>query len=108
MTANRSYRPAQTVDRAIRVIINGAGTQFDPLLVKLLLSITGAFPPGSLVRLNNGAAAVVVEPNEDNPFFPKVRIVNDFSAVPADAPLINTIDDPSQYAIAGVADFSEI
>jgi HD-GYP domain-containing protein (c-di-GMP phosphodiesterase class II) len=108
MTANRSYRSAQTMDRAIKVLLDCSGSQFDPLLVKALLNIVGIFPPGSLVRLKNGASAVVAEPNEDNPFYPKVRAAEDFSRISADTPLINTADDPSQYAIVSVADSPDI
>lgn len=108
MTANRTYRPAQTVDTAIKALLNGSGGQFDPLLVKLLLGITGVFPPGSIVRLNNGATALVVEPNEDNPFFPKVKILEGSPHTPTDGPPINTADDPSRYAVAGVADSDDI
>jgi putative nucleotidyltransferase with HDIG domain len=107
MTANRIHRPAQSVDLAVKVLLAGSGTQFDPLLVKLLLNVIGVFPPGSLVRLRNGTAAIVVEPNEDNPFFPKVRLINTLSS-PPDSPVINTADVPSEYAITGVADTDNI
>jgi putative nucleotidyltransferase with HDIG domain len=108
MTANRSYRHAQTVDTAIKALLNGSGGQFDPLLVKLLLSITGVFPPGSIVRLVNGATAIVVEPNEDSPYFPKVKILEANNSLSADSPLINTAADPAKYAVSGVADSSPV
>lgn len=107
MTANRVHRPAQSVDLAVKVLLAGSGTQFDPLLVKLLLNVIGVFPPGSLVRLRNGAAAIVVEPNEDNPFFPKVRLMNTLSG-PPDTSIVNTADSPSEYAVIGVADTDDI
>ncbi len=108
MTAVRSYRRAQNVNRAISVLLEGAGTQFDPLMVKLFLSTVGAFPPGSTVHLRTGETAVVVEPNEDNPFLPKVKIVSNRSVNPADNPVINTAEDPEKYAIVGVADSEKI
>ncbi len=107
ITANRSYRPAQSVGTAIKALLNGSGGQFDPLLVKLLLSITGVFPPGSQVKLKNGAVAVVVEPNEDQPFFPKVRLMED--ALSSDPELvINTAQDPTNHAIVGIAESEEV
>ncbi|UCD56108.1 MAG: HD-GYP domain-containing protein [Candidatus Hydrogenedentota bacterium] len=108
MTADRSHRRAPSIHRAVRVLIDGAGKQFDPLLVKLLLNITGAFPPGSAVRFSTGETAIVVEANEDNPFSPKVRTVRDRAGNPTEGPLINTAEDPARYAIAGIADSEQI
>jgi putative nucleotidyltransferase with HDIG domain len=108
MTANRSYRRAQSVNRAVSVLLEGAGTQFDPLMLKLFFSTVGVFPPGSTVRLKSGELAVVIEPNEDNPFHPKVQIIRPRSANPADSPLINTAEDPSKYAVVSVADSENI
>jgi putative nucleotidyltransferase with HDIG domain len=108
MTSNRSYRPAQSVNQAVSALIDGTGTQFDPLLVKLLLNTIGVFPPGSIVRLRNGEAAVVVEPNEDNSFLPKVRIIRGSAALSPEGPIIDTSEDPSNYAVIGVADSQEI
>ncbi|RJP19850.1 MAG: HD-GYP domain-containing protein [Candidatus Abyssobacteria bacterium SURF_5] len=107
MTASRPYRPAQTLDYAVKVLLHGSGTHFDPLLVKLFLSIIGVFPPGSLVRLQNGAAAVVIEPGQDNPFFPKVRLLDRLSS-DSDAPLVDTAENPSEYSVVGVADSDNI
>ena len=39
MTSNRVYRPAMTMDRVIKELNNGRGTQFDPELVDILLGL---------------------------------------------------------------------
>jgi putative nucleotidyltransferase with HDIG domain len=103
MTSVRTYRPALRLTNAVEALIQGAGTQFDPLLVKLLLNIVGAFPPGSVVRLDSGETATVVQPNEDKPFFPKVRIVGG-SSDPSESPIIDTADPASGYVVVGVAE----
>ena len=108
MTANRSYRTARTIPQAVKVLIDGAGGQFDPLLVKLLLNTIGVFPPGSMVQLKNGEKAIVVEPNEDQPFSPKVRTVCAETSDPNESPLIDTAEDPAQYAVVGVADSEKV
>ncbi len=104
MTAKRSYRNACTAHQAMGVLMDGAGNRFDPLLLKLLLDIVGAFPPGSRVRLRTGQEAVVVEANEGDPFHPIVRPVG---ADPAEESLINIADDPAKYAGTGIANSAE-
>jgi diguanylate cyclase (GGDEF)-like protein len=39
MISDRPYRPAMPADKAKRVLRNGAGTQFDPLLVDIFLAV---------------------------------------------------------------------
>ncbi|GAB4332433.1 MAG: HD domain-containing protein [Candidatus Abyssubacteria bacterium] len=107
MTAVRCHRPALRLQSAVEVLIQGAGRQFDPLLVKLLLNIIGVFPPGSLVRLATGETAVVVQPNEENPFLPKVRIIDASSSL-SEGPIIDTAKTPSTHAVVGVADPEKI
>jgi putative nucleotidyltransferase with HDIG domain len=104
MTANRSYRPACSVQQAMGVLMAGAGTQFDPMLLKLMLDTVGVFPPGSLVRLRTGQTALVVEANEGEPFNPKVSPVNPGTGIPSDKMVINTAENPAQYAVIGVVD----
>jgi len=40
MTTNRPYRPARTFAAAREEIVRGAGTQFDPQVVKALMGVT--------------------------------------------------------------------
>jgi HD-GYP domain-containing protein (c-di-GMP phosphodiesterase class II) len=103
MTANRSYRKPQDVHIAMKTLIDGFGKEFDPLLVKLLLNSLGAFPPGSVVRLKDGETAVVVEPNDGNPFYPKVRLFDGTDNGSAEQVVIDTISDPARFAITGIA-----
>lgn len=102
LTANRAYRAAQSVQIAVGVLLDGAGKKFDPLLVKLLLNKIGVFPPGSVVNLKNGQTAVVVEPGEENPYLPKVRLIGEGDN--GDGDIIHTFEDPAQYAIASFAE----
>jgi len=108
MTANRSYRSARTIPQAVKVLLDGAGRQFDPMLLKLFLNAIGVFPPGSTVQLKNGERAIVIEPNEDKPFFPKVRTIGDKISDLNESPLIDTSENPAQYAVVGVADSEKV
>jgi len=104
MTANRTYRPACSVHQAISVLMAGVGTQFDPLLLKLLLNTVGVFPPGSLVRLRTGQKAVVVEANEGEPFHPKVHPLNPDTGKPFEEITIDTAERRAEYAVVGIAE----
>ncbi len=107
MTAKRSYHAGRNVQKAVDVLIEGIAKQFDPLLVKVLLNTVGVFPPGSLIRLETGQTAIVVEPNEGNPFLPKVRTFDDEEGLQNGA-LIDTSEDPTRYAVIGIAEPANI
>ncbi len=63
VTTPRVYREANfTPHEALHHLLSGAGTWFDPTLVKLFVQIVGLYPPGTVVRLTNGELAVVCEP----------------------------------------------
>lgn len=51
-----------TPEMALQMLIAQAGRAFDADLVSALVSLLGLWPPGSLVQLNSGDLAVVVEP----------------------------------------------
>jgi len=107
LTANRSYRVGRNVQKAVDILIEGIGKQFDPMLVKALLNTIGVFPPGSLIRLETGQTAVVVEPNEGNPFLPKVLTIDEAGGG-QDGILIDTSKDPTRYAVTGIAESASI
>jgi putative two-component system response regulator len=43
LTSNRCYRPALPHEEACRMIVEGSGTQFDPVLVAVFEEIAGEF-----------------------------------------------------------------
>jgi len=63
MTASRAYmeRPF-TPDSVVRYMLENAGRLFDPDLLRLFVGKVGLFPVGSLVRLESGELALVVDP----------------------------------------------
>jgi HD-GYP domain-containing protein (c-di-GMP phosphodiesterase class II) len=79
MTTKRIYQRQYLPDEAIAVIHQGAGTRYDPLLVKAFINCMGIFPVGSTVALSTGELAVVVESNSDPDRIhqPRVRVVTD-------------------------------
>ncbi len=51
-------------DQAIKRLTRGSGKQYDPVLAALFISLIGRYPPGSLIELDNGDLAVVVQRGE--------------------------------------------
>lgn len=49
------------------------GTWCDPLVLKTLTGITPPYPPGGIVRLSDGASAVVVDISAAHPYRPNVK-----------------------------------
>jgi HD-GYP domain-containing protein (c-di-GMP phosphodiesterase class II) len=61
ITSFRPYRPARTPNEALRVLLQGVGTSYDPDLVRLFIQMTGEYPPGSLLLVDGGAIVMVTE-----------------------------------------------
>ena len=46
----------------LRSLLDGAGTEFDPLVVKAFVNLLGLYPLGCMVRLDSGEMATVMAP----------------------------------------------
>ncbi|MGI9649093.1 MAG: HD-GYP domain-containing protein [Acidimicrobiia bacterium] len=65
LTTRRAYKRALPPAKALEIILEGSGTQLDPNLVEIFVSMLGIFPAGSLLRLDTGEVAVVVAAGRD-------------------------------------------
>jgi putative nucleotidyltransferase with HDIG domain len=77
MRSQRAYQEAFPTDRIVAVLKRNDGLQFDQHLVRRFTQLIGIYPPGTLVRLDSGALAVVVQVYAPDPARPKVRVVVD-------------------------------
>jgi HD-GYP domain-containing protein (c-di-GMP phosphodiesterase class II) len=61
----------------VRILEKGAGTRFDPILVKAFVGLLGIYPVGCVCLLDTGELGVVVAPDPDvrNVERPRVRMV---------------------------------
>ena len=75
MRSQRAYQEAFPTERILAILKQKDGTQFDQHLVRRFVQLIGIYPPGNLVRLSNGAIAVVVSVHAPDPYHPKVRIL---------------------------------
>jgi HD-GYP domain-containing protein (c-di-GMP phosphodiesterase class II) len=62
ITSERVYRKsAMSPDRALGLLLEGAGKDFDPILIKVFINMVGVYPVGTLLQLDNGDLALVVK-----------------------------------------------
>lgn len=76
MTSDRPYKRAQPPNEVIEYIMGSAGRHFDFDMARAFVKRIVPYPVGTLVRLSNGAIALVEEINTNFPLRPKVRIIN--------------------------------
>jgi HD-GYP domain-containing protein (c-di-GMP phosphodiesterase class II) len=77
MTAQRVYSKGRVPGSAVAEVIAGAGTAFDPDLVRVFVRVMGMYPPGSVLRISTGEIAISIAPNPADPARPAVRVVAD-------------------------------
>src|SRR5579875_1747588 len=73
ITADRPYKAAHPPYVGVRVIREGAGTQFDPSVVGHFLHVAMPYPVGWEVALPDGSAGVVADVDPTQPETPLVR-----------------------------------
>ena len=61
MTSNRPHAPAKPPEVAWQVIVDGAGSAFDPLVVEVFRAHVPPYPLGTEVILSTGARALVAD-----------------------------------------------
>jgi len=69
MTTRRSYKRAEPPTRALQLLLNGSGTQFDPNVVYAFIHMMGIYPTGSLLRLKTGQVVIVLDGGADDRSF---------------------------------------
>jgi len=80
ITTKRPYRKKDfTREEAINMMLEKSGTEFDPIILKVFVNMMGTCPIGTLVLLNSGEIAIVVEINQETAYLlrPKVKLITD-------------------------------
>ncbi|MCG6924324.1 MAG: hypothetical protein LJF30_03265 [Acidobacteria bacterium] len=77
-------------------MLGAAGTRYDAVLLQLLINALGAYPPGTLLRLEDGSVVRVAAPTRGadafaHPLARRLRL-RDGSPAPPDEPLIDLKD----------------
>lgn len=74
LTSKRAYKNTIAPNTAMRILFEMRGKDFARGLVERFIKCLGIYPVGSLVRLDSGEVAVVLESNPHSPLRPSVRI----------------------------------
>lgn len=96
MTTSTPYRTSNlSANQAINELYKLRGKIFDTELVEQFIQTVGLFPSGSLVELNSGAVAIVLEVNPDKKLLPNVMLLLDKDKQPLDSiEIINLASSP--------------
>ena len=98
ITTRRVYRATVlTREDALRVMQEKSGEEFDSIILKVFISMIGAFPIGSLVVLDSGEIGIVFEANPHPAFQmrPKVKVIADRNGNMVDGEVVDLADiDP--------------
>jgi HD-GYP domain-containing protein (c-di-GMP phosphodiesterase class II) len=76
VTSPRVYRShAMSPDKALAMMMEQAGTKFDPILLKVFIRMLGRYPIGTVVRLGSGEIGVVIGGSEKHFSRPRVQLL---------------------------------
>ena len=88
MTSETPYSKPMAAYDAARALNDMRGKAFAAEVVEQFLATMGMFPVASLVELNDGSVAVVLEQNPNNVLRPKVLLLLDENRTPLDQPTL--------------------
>jgi HD-GYP domain-containing protein (c-di-GMP phosphodiesterase class II) len=77
LSQRRSYKNSFPPEQIYKIMEEGRGSQFDPLLFDNFFKFLGVWPNGTVVLLSNDKVARVKSQNPDNIFSPEVEVVSD-------------------------------
>jgi len=67
ITSPRVYRPtAYSPDQALSILLKGAATEFDPLLLKVFVIMMGSYPLGTLLEFDTGEIGLVARSSKES------------------------------------------
>lgn len=90
ITSNRPYKKGWPPADSIRKMAEWSKGHFDETVFQAFVKTVGIYPTGSLVRLESGRLAVVVEQNESSLLLPKVKV---FFSAKTKMPIIQEVFD---------------
>ncbi|MFH1811956.1 MAG: HD domain-containing phosphohydrolase [Pseudomonadota bacterium] len=114
LTTNRPWREAYSPDEALKILNEGAGSKFDPVLVRVFINILGLYPIGTVVRLSSGEVGIVYHTTDDPARFdrPFVRILRAADGAPMERTLIRDLTEQQggqfRYSIVETVDAAAV
>ena len=77
MTADRPYKKAVLPNSALKLMFRIKDKCFYPQYLEQFIKCIGIYPSGSLVRISDGRAGIVVHNDPEKPLCPTLKIVLD-------------------------------
>ncbi|MDR2455986.1 MAG: HD-GYP domain-containing protein [Deltaproteobacteria bacterium] len=77
LTSDRVYHKGMPPHEALKFIYSLRGTHFQPDWVDRFVQSVGIYPPGTIIELNTGHKAVVIEVNNRSLLTPLIKVVGD-------------------------------
>jgi putative nucleotidyltransferase with HDIG domain len=74
ITSDRPYKNGWEPSESIRKMAEWSGAHFDPVIFQAFVKSIGIYPVGTLVKLESGRLAVVVEQTEKSLLTPKIKV----------------------------------
>lgn len=95
ITSDRCYHKGMSPTEALRKMLEWSKFHFNPKLVHAFIRTIGIYPVGTLVMLESGKIAIVIEQYEKNLVLPLVRVVfnakKNYYVTPEDIDLSNPL-----------------
>jgi len=95
LTSDKPNKKGMTHYDAMTIILERVGTHFDETLVNSFNQCIGTYPVGSIVEMNTGAIAMVVEANPEQKLRPKVVLLTTPDKEKCSKKVVNLADDVS-------------
>jgi hypothetical protein len=76
LAQRRTYKRDSPPNEIYEIMIKDRGRLFHPEILDRFFEVTGVWPVGTIVTLNNKDIAVVRETNENDIFGPKVEVIS--------------------------------
>ena len=75
LTTDRPYRVAMPPHEAMKIVMGGIDSQFDPKVLTSFVHKMSIYPSGSLVFLNDGSVCLVLKPNPKTVLRPLIKLL---------------------------------
>ncbi len=98
----RPYRRPLLPHEGMKLVLNAAGTMFDPALARTFVRVMGLYPVGSVVELDSGELGVVVRPDDQDAARPVLSIVTDADRNPVPAQAVNLAEQEDRQIVRAV------
>jgi HD-GYP domain-containing protein (c-di-GMP phosphodiesterase class II) len=98
LLGRRSYREKQFFYQAMKQLVASGARKFDPVILKIFISVLSVYPVGSIVEVNKGGIGIVIGSNIQRPMRPIVKMVRNEDGQPIrDLILVNLSTDQTLF-----------